>query len=451
MAQSPRIQQHAQLIREMSRDSNKTRRSTSSKGSHDDAGFTTSDFDPENDALMSTRQLDNFSQRLPELRASAQKYSRYSRPEPDYAINTSAIARAFPDFSQGPSSLQDDSISIEIGRGLKDGEKEEHGRSSVAGHDMDFSLAMSSNYQPKDQSPKQPLRTATKSGETNRNSVRHNTHARHSSGLRKEVLPSSPPAAKTTDYGSGGSRHGSAETRQTLAAVHARITDDDNDSVLSEERPPTLNLTSRGTRFASGRRAKAPEVSALPSKFTSTQGFMKAASRGFTDKAHQSKAQEQNGTVSSGNPTLQQSTLLPDLPNLSELVSGVFEDGTPVFSRTSKPRASRFASGSRRAQVSSLETKFAKVSGIPVPDDEQAIFLSLKLLQDKVADLERSRAEAESTIQELHERNQSLEREKAETKRFRRSDSALGTTDGSDAGDEVARGPRKWTIEKTRK
>ena len=454
MAQSPSTQQRAQLIREMSRDLNRTRHSTSSRVSNDDGGFTTSDFDPDHDALMSTRQLDNFSQRLPELRASAQKYGRYSRPEPDYAINTSAIARAFPDFTQGPSSLDDDSRSIEIGRGLKNGPNEELARSrefsSNAGNSMDFSPAMIGNYRAMNTPPKRPSQPTKKTGEVNNDPLRRSTQVRRASSLQKQVLPSSPPAAKTTDYGSGGSRQGSAEHRQTLAAIHARVTDGYDDSVISEERPATVNLTSRSTRFGSGRTAKASEAPTLPSNFTSTQGFIRAASQGPADKQHETRGQVNNGTVSSVNAGNQHSIMLPDLPNLSELVSGVFEDGTPVFSRHGNARAPRFVSGSRRKEISAAGETFAKVSGIPVPDDEQAIFVSLRLLQDKVADLEKSRAEAESTIQELQEKNQILERERSESKRFRRSDSALGTTDGSDAGDEGTRGPRKWIIEKTR-
>jgi hypothetical protein len=68
---------------------------------------------------MSTRQMDvDFSQKLPELRDTAKKYGRWNGNRlPDFQINTSAIGRAFPDFSQGDSS--DDSMPIEVGRGAK--------------------------------------------------------------------------------------------------------------------------------------------------------------------------------------------------------------------------------------------------------------------------------------------------------------------------------------------
>jgi hypothetical protein len=75
MAASADSRHRSRLIREMARDLNRHDHScASSTGSHhgtvsDDS---TIDFDPENEAIMSTRQMDlNISQRLPELRDPA--------------------------------------------------------------------------------------------------------------------------------------------------------------------------------------------------------------------------------------------------------------------------------------------------------------------------------------------------------------------------------------------
>ena len=76
--------------------------------------------------------------------------------------------------------------------------------------------------------------------------------------------------------------------------------------------------------------------------------------------------------------------------------------------------------------------------------------MSLKLLQDKVATLEKRNAEAENTVQDLQQKNRVLEGEKKERRRGLRSDSALGSTD-SDAGNETGGGQRKLMIEKNRK
>ncbi|MCJ1431845.1 hypothetical protein MMC27_001200 [Xylographa pallens] len=455
MAQSPSSDRRAQLIREMSRDLNRTRPSSrSSRGSNGNAESTTSDFDPENEALMSTRQIETTTQRLPELRASAQKYGRYSQPEPDFAINTSAIGRAFPDFSQGGSSSEDESMSIEIGRGLPkndNGNDAKVGRSrdfssNIGGNSMDFSPAMVGNYQVMSTPPKRLYQATKRSTNTANDSLRRNAQVRRASTIQQKTTGPSPPAAKTTDYVSGGSRQGSAEHRRTLSSMHARVADEDVASDVSEDRPQTLNLTARNTRFSNGRNGTTTSTNQLPSKFSSTKGFVDAIARGLSVSQNNVKLQQNNATLSSGNPGTQQSFILPDMPNISELVSGVFQDGTPVFSRHGKSRASRFAPGVQ----SQRGKEYVEVAGIPVPEDEQAIFVSLKLLQDKVADLENAKAEAEATVYELHEKNLVLERDIQESKRFRTSDSAIGTTEGSDGAEESGRGPRKWIIEKTR-
>ena len=456
MAQSPSSDRRAQLIREMSRNLNRTRPSSrSSRESNGNAESTTSDFDPENEALMSTRQLETTTQRLPELRASAQKYGRYSEPEPDFAINTSAIGRAFPDFTQGGSSLGDDSMSIEVARGLSRSDnknKAKAGRSrefssNLGENSLDFSPAMIGNYQVMSTPPKRPSQAAKEHTSTANDSLRRNAQLRRASAVQQRTTGQSPPAAKTTDYVSGGSRQGSAEQRRTLGSIHARVTDEDAASDVSEDRPHELNLTARNTRFSNGHKATPNLSKEMPSKFSSTKGFVDAVAQRHSSDQHNVKPQHHNATLSSGNPGTQQSFILPDMPNISELVSGIFQDGTPVFSRHSKSRASRFAAKTK----SQRGEEYVDVAAIPVPDEEQAIFVSLRLLQDKVADLESSKAEAEAIVQELREKTQVLEREKLESERFRRSDSALGTTDGSDGAEEPGRGPRKWIIERTRK
>ena len=465
MAQSPSSQHRARLIREMSRDLNRPRHSsTSSKGSHGSGSVepTISNFDPENEALMSTRQLDNTTQRLPELRASAQKYRRFlTGPESDFVIDTSAIGRAFPDFTQGGVSSDDGSISIELGRGVKSGgsgtvsqlgRPREYASHPQGDDSMDLSAPMIGDYKVMSTPPLHGNPTSKKENDLGRGSVRRDAQLRRASLLRKETKEPSPPLAKTTDYVSGGSRQSSGEHRRTLAAMHARVTDEDDGSRISDERPPTLNLTARNTRFGSAANGKPMANNSPPSKYSSTKGFAHALSQGNMTKQQNLEARAHNGTFSSHtNPVTQQSFMLPDLPNLSELVSGVYQDGTPVFSRQGKSRASRFVSSSRRPENSNQGPEHADVVEVPLPEEEQAIFISLRILQDKVGDLEHNRAEAEATIKDLQQKNQMLERESAEARRWRRSDSALGTTDGgSDAGDETGRGSRRQRIEKTR-
>lgn len=455
MAKSTHSQHRAQLIREMSKDMNRTRNSSGSSQHSQGAASperSISDFDPENEAMMSTRQLDNNAQQLPELRASAQKYRRFARPEPDYAINTSAIGRAFPDFSQGSTSSDDGSMSIEIGRGNKKGsngtigklgrarEYSSNAQLSLDGDSLDFAAPMIGNYEVTGTPPLRQRQPSKKQDEGSRASLRRDGQARRASGLRKEITEPSPPPAKTKDYGSGERAKRDDENRRTLAAMHARVRDENEMSRISDERPPTIDFTARNTRFGNTKtqQSTANEVEP-PTRFSSTQGLMNASNQNGKQKQHH---------VSTSNQGTQQSFVLPDLPNISELVSGIYEDGTPVFSRHGKSRASRFASTSQRGN--GKNGGYAGVHEIPVPEDEQAIFLSLKLLQDKVAVLERNHAEAENTIQELQQKNRALELEKTQRRRSsQRSDSALGMTD-SDGVDELGGGQRKMTIERNR-
>ena len=407
---------------------------------------TVSDFDPENEAIMSTRQLDNNVHQLPELRTNAQKFSRASQPEPDFAINTSAIDRAFPDFSQGGTSSDDESLSIEIGRGLSKYSNNRKGRFneyssnaqlSLDGDSMDLSAPMIGNYMVTGTPPLAQRQSSKKIDETPRGSSRRDAQVRRPSNLQKEVIGPSPPPSKTKDYGSGESRKGREENRRTLSSMHARVRDENEQSKLSEERPPTLDLTARNSRFSNGKSQHIASNVAMPTKFTSKQDLLQSLA---------SRNRQNLQTISTPQGT-QQSFMLPDLPNISELVSGVYEDGTPVFTRHGKSRASRFVSSTGQP---GKRRDYAGVSEIPIPADEQAIFLSLKLLQDKVATLEKANAEAENAIQGLKDKNQVLENEKVNARRAPRSDSALGITE-SDGGNEIADSRRKLSVEKKRK
>ena len=467
MAQSPSSQHRARLIREMSRDLNRTRPSPlSPKGSqnHSLAEDTTfSDFDPENEALMSTRQLETNAEKLPELRASAQKYRQYTRPESDFAINTSALGRAFPDFTQAGTSSDDGSYSIEVGRGVKKsngtisrlGLSREFSSNAAINPDEDsfnFSAPMVGNYEIMSTPPALPQAASKKNGKSARNSLRRDASIRRASNTQTENSQHSPPLAKTTDYVSGGSRQGSAEHRRTFAQMQAHVTDANDDSRISQDRPPTVTLTAKNTRFGNVKTRQPTASDALPERFSSAKDFMRSISQAKGSDEQHAVGQTNATITSTYNGGTQQSFMLPDMPNLSELVSGVYQDGTPVFSRQGKIKASRFASGSQgRRDASNAQTDYASVGEIPVPADEQAIFLSLKLLQDRVAELETNRAEAEQTIQELQQKNWTLEAEKTQRGRRERSDSALGMTDGgSDGGDHGGRGQRKWIIEKSR-
>ncbi|KAG7002193.1 hypothetical protein G7Y79_00028g062140 [Physcia stellaris] len=456
-------EQRAQLLRELSQDLNRTRNSSAStEFSQGTASpdITTSSFDPENEALVSTHQFDPPEQHLQQLRVSAENLNKFSRPsprseprsEPDYAINTSAIGRAFPDFTQGSRSSSDGSMSIEIGRGLKKGSSNTIGKlgrsnrsqtSAMSNRDdsFDFSAPMIGNHYVASTPPLVNPKTRKHNGTVSGKQVA-DSQVRQSSGLRNEVRDTISPPIKTKDNVSDGSRQGSGK-RQTLAAMHARVRDENDVSNITEDRPATIDLTARSSRFSSAKHQVRDQHNGLPARFNSKQDFVQKAPSNDAETTATQRPLPKG--VPTSNPTTQ-SVVLPQMPNVSELLSGVFEDGTPVFSASGKARSSRFTSGSRKQQ-----RQISGVDEIDVPQEEQDIYMSLQIAEDRVVDLERIRAEAEYAIGELQERNRILEAEKADRRRRQRSDSAIGLTEsGSDAGDEMSSGQRKLLIEKNR-
>lgn len=170
------------------------------------------------------------------------------------------------------------------------------------------------------------------------------------------------------------------------------------------------------------------------------------------------------------------------LPNAKELVSGVFKDGTPVFSpHAKKPRASRFVSasngrdnsttidvptaadvtpqlgvkkprGSRFGSAShSRDVSLKLEPATEEPFDAKRALALLDVLEKKVAALEKHRAQDEMTIQQLQLENRISRAESKERRKYHRSDSALGSTDGgSERGDEMGSRQRKLLVEKNR-
>jgi hypothetical protein len=468
MSISPDASHRARLIREMSRDLNRSNRSGSYAMGSDHGSIpdsTISDFDPDNEALMSTRQLDNTTNRLPELRASAKKFGRRNNPEVDFVMNTSAIEKAFPDFSMPGSSSDEGSDSIEIGRGgRKVGKGASHGLGAsrefssntpftVGDDSIRSSKAIIGSFEVLSTPPARPRMPLG----ADIGNLKPNTQTKRTISSQKENQRPSPPPAKTSDYVSNSNKSNSSRERRTLAEIHARVTSEDDGSLVSEERPPTVNLTAKSSRFVSARNRQASGASgageSIPSKFTTTEDFLQGLTQGTgaarNPQNPQTARAASSHTAAAG--ATQQSFLLPDLPNLSELVSGVFNDGTPVFSRSGKPR-SRFTSSNFPRGNGKNKPDHVPIESIPVPDEERALLVSLRLLQDKVAGLENDKAEAEKRAEELKAENGVLKAQKTERERFKRSDSALGMADsGSDGGEGYGRRNSNWVTEKTSK
>lgn len=217
------------------------------------------------------------------------------------------------------------------------------------------------------------------------------------------------PLAKTT-YISGSSSKGSHNGRQTLGDAHARVESDESVQ-LGVARPQPAGNPTRSTRFT--KNPTQPPTGASDAKL------------GRLDQA----AQIGLPMDSAGNGTYQ-SFVLPDMQNLTELVSGVRQDGTPLFSRSSKPR-SRFATPSQSRRKSSGRHSHIAIESVPIPADEKALYLSLQLLQEKVASLEKEKAESERRRDDYELEVLQLKSKLEEQEMFQR-DSGLGS-DAEDA------------------
>jgi hypothetical protein len=360
------------LIREMARDMNKLRGASGSargfsRGSRTNTDSTASSFDPDNEAIVSTRPLDIHAKPLPELRDSAKKYRYPRQAEPEVQINTSAIHRAFPDFTQGPSS-GNESVSIETGRGYPANKDNREANSSL----MDFGAGV----------------------------IEDSIH--HDSNL--------VPADSFPHMHNGSNRN----------IAYSPAPNSENNTIISQSTQPA------------------------PLGFTSAKDLVHRMTNGKQNRVYTQTGRSAS-QQSTNNPYPQISADITDMPNLSELVSGVYEDGTPVFSAISGRNTFPPQKNGRRSKLNHVE-----LASIPTPDDEQAIYISLKLLQEKVATLEASKVDDAAVMASLRAENESLVREKYDRQRNKRSDSALGSTSGSDAGDEAGFGVRKLTIEKAR-
>ena len=394
-----------------------TQHSNASATSHMSNGDSMlSDFDPEQEAIVSTQQLDGYHGVLNRQNV-AQKEHISTRQDPDYIISTSAIERAFPDFSEAPSSGEDngddddDTISMEIGRGGQMAQQRlDDSRNSImsfANSVRSSSPAIKLDY-PATQAPsKSAVRSASKRVAASEN-LRKDAQVRRASMVQKENLD--PQTTAANNPASRGPHRG--EQRRTLSEIHAKVRETYDGSYISDERPSNVVLNTRTTRFGQAGDISAQVAQAVDKASRDVQ------SRDVRREKHtaQLRSTQVNATYSSNNfaDTLtHQSFLLPDLPNLSELVSGIYEDGTPVFSRQHKSRTTRFVSPSGKVADASLTHDHLPLHSIPIPDDEKALFVSLKLLQDKVADLELAKSEAERKLEDIRQENMTLKGDKS--------------------------------------
>ncbi|PLB54643.1 hypothetical protein P170DRAFT_23039 [Aspergillus steynii IBT 23096] len=363
-----------------------------------------SDFDPEHEALASTKEIDD-SLQLPDMKPNARKNHESHPEEPDYAINSSMLDRYFPEFSQIGTSEEDndhdddDDISLEVGRGpTKPARRLDDSRNSY----------MSIENSVRSSSP--AVRLDYPTSHTPKSAMRNTPRRAVSENLRKDAqLRRASLAAQKENVDPQSSKSNRKDQRRTLSDMHAKARDSYDGSFVVDERPPAVTSTARSTRFGSNQIADAVERA-------SQDAYAREMRKG--KYASNSRHASMNAA---GDTATQQSFLLPDLPNLSELVSGVYEDGTPVYTRQNRARTTRFVSPPHDTADVSLTREHIPLDAVPIPEDEKALFVSLRLLQDKVSELERSKSEAERRIEEMRQENTSLKSGKSRKDKHDRS------------------------------
>lgn len=361
-----------------------------------------SDFDPEHEALASTKHGEN-SPRLPEMNGSARRNSKFEHEtgnemeeEPDYAINTSAIERAFPEFSQAGSSSEDDrdidvddELSMEVGRGVatKPTRHMDDSRNSLMSIENSIrssSPAVRLDYPTSNTPQKSALRNSQRRVASE--SLRKDAQVRRASQAQKENVE---PKASRKD-----------SQRRSFSDMHARVRDSYDGSFIGDERP-SAPVNARSTRFNN------PNLS---------NQIAEAVERASHEARRGGKGSRNATANPAGDTMTHQSFLLPDLPNLSELVSGVYEDGTPVYSRQNKMRSTRFVSPPNDGGDASISRQHIPLDAVPVPEDEKALFVSLRVLQERVSELEHDKSEKERKIQDMRQENAFLKADRSRSK-----------------------------------
>jgi hypothetical protein len=334
---------------------------------------------------------------FPRIRSTAKKVNawhmlRSEQIQPD----TSMVNKEFGDFDHSISE-DDEAMSVEQARGVN------------RGTPVKMSSQFNSLY---DMTP--PSNRTRKSYVAETGSLRRDAQIRRAS--RNDLDTASPrPASKRNSPAVSANQD---RKHTSLAQLHAKLSEDE--SSFMDHRPPTLTMDSaKNTRWGNRSRHTSLQV----------DGVVDSPARAnTTSRSRPATATAQNTTA--------QSFILPDLPNLTELVSGVFGDGTPVFSKTT-PARSRFSAppngGGRPHHI--------PIEGVPIPDEEKAIFSALQQLQDKLEQMDHERAEAEQRLEEQDLELIELRATTQAQEKLRRSDSAQD----SDAG------KGSWKVEKTRK
>lgn len=348
------------------------------------------DFNPERDeAICSTIEFKrDFSKTLPQLRDTAKKYGRWTpRPQPDVAINTSALARAFPGFSQAGSP--NDTFSLEIPRGHKGKQQTTYSGALTFSGDINSPMVDLPNNLRLMRTPKRgdAAQPAIFEDATRNNTQPHNTTdippQTHFTEQKENIppLPQQKPtqqnATKRTQYTSNASRTISGE-RKSLKELHARVADESDGSFIGTERPASVTFQPKNTRFSQPTKASNAET-AKPQPLP---------------KANAKKKQQPHLFTPTGNT--------PKPPNATQ--QSFFVES--VLASASNTQSNGLPVVQHGQVIKGGSRSFGPVDGMDLPEEEEDIYEYARKLKAQVAQLEIQLADANKTINDNHREDQ---------------------------------------------
>ena len=442
MGPSPSSKKRAELIREISQDLSRSaaRRKTSlsthgSSASENnnvdtDTGIS---FDPENEAvIMSTKQFENNNTN------TSQDDEHFQTPASELKVDSlefeqEMILGKSPRVDGFTDDGSDESISIEIGRG--------GGRRSV--NSTPSLLKQRNNHLDKglgDDSFYNVIGYGSRKSRRRSDDVQKKDNPKNNRASLPLLLPQKDSISKTSEH------HASSQRRTNLVDMHARISTQDGFKV--DERPPTATLPVKNTRFGSSKLRQVSNTTEVADKqHTTSKNTQAGSAAALTTPQKRVRSAAVQGTMPPGNTTTQQSFMLPDLPDLTELVSGTRRDGTPIFTRNKITKArSRFFTAAAADRSQTNQQNHVLIDRVPIPTDEKAIFASLQLLKEKVSELELYKAEADRRIEEYERDNIELRAELSTRERLSRNVPAARNVD-----EEGGRSRLNWRTDKMRK
>ncbi|KAF2396951.1 hypothetical protein EJ06DRAFT_533662 [Trichodelitschia bisporula] len=354
----------------------------------------------------------------PKLRDTAQKFAYYNQPSTQNPIPTSAVHRAFKDFDSNPSdngvdaASFDDSRSIELPRGVPRSSRNTPTKNAEGVSDNFMNSGLYDPATP----PKKMARQRD-----NRDTLRREAATRRAVSVPQKDAEQSVNKARASRLMAMGKPAANEKRRSTLADRYARAVEEDihNTSWVPDDRPDAGNTVTstfqiKSTRFAShGGRS----VSASAAVNVTPQRMLAVATPRST----------QTGTLPS--------FMFPEMPNLTELVTGYYEDGTPIFSR-----ARRFAPKGLPPNKNHND-----LDDMTTPVDEKAIIAALQVLHEKIANLEQERSEMNRQLDDYENEIITLRTELESRQHVRYTDSAMSSNHNESVKDKA-----KLRVEKTK-